>query len=55
MWKPSGDLSEIQEPSVSGVEEFEQITAGRRKAGGKETKSQAVFGLLIHSVDSLLL
>ena len=52
-WTPPGDLSEIQELSVSGVEEFEQMTMRRRKAGGKETKSQAAFGLLIHSVASL--
>lgn len=49
-WPPPGVLSEIQEPSVSGLEEFERIVVRRRKAGGKETKSQAAFGLLIHSV-----
>jgi len=52
-WTPPGDLSEIQELSRSGVEEFEQIVVWRRKAGGKETKSQAAFGLLIHSVAPL--
>lgn len=35
------------------MEDFEQITARHGKAGGKETKSQAAFGLLIHSVASL--
>lgn len=56
VWTPPGDLSEMQELSVSEAEEFEQITVRHRKAGGKgDQKPSGIWAANPLSGFSLLL